>query len=228
MSAGLSPGSHPGDETLLRYAAGTLPSGPRLVVQVHLSGCPACRSAVAGFEAVGGALLEAETPAATAPDALSRALSRLDTPALPPRGEAGPAVVRPRGLPDGLVLPPGVALPAPLGSRRMGPMIAIAPGVRVGMVRLDEDPDAQVLLLRIGPGRAIPSHTHSGTEFTQIICGRYGDDFGHYGPGDLVEADGDVDHTPRVEGTEDCICLVAFDGRIRFRGLLGVVTRPFL
>lgn len=225
----MSVSTHPGDETLLRYAAGTLPAGPRLLVNVHLAGCARCRSAVARFEAVGGALLEAVEPLALAPEAMERALSRLDpSPGFPRHGEAGPAVVPPRRLPDGLVLPPGVVLPSAVASRRIGTLMPVAPGVRVGMVHLEEDPDAQVLLLRIGPGRAIPHHTHKGLEFTQVICGRFRDPSGHYGPGDLVEADGEVEHAPRVDDDGECICLAAFDGRIRFSGLLGMVTRPFL
>ena len=231
--------SHPGDATLLRYAAGTLPAGPALLVEIHLQGCPHCRAAVRRFEAVGGALLDAAEPAALAADAFARTLARLGP--APVSGGltgggarrdhleaafSGPAAV-PR-LPEGLVLPEGVRLPRPLTSRRIGAMMPVAPGVRVGRVHVPEDGQSNVFLFQIGPGRAIPRHTHDGTEYTHVICGGFSDPSGHYGAGDLVEADGDVEHSPRVDDDGTCICLAAFEGRLRFRGLLGVVLRPFL
>ena len=78
-------------------------------------------------------------------------------------------------LPEGLKLPPGVVLPPAIASRRIGRLVPVAPGVRLGLVHLEEDPDAQVLLFRIAPGRAIPQHTHAGLEFTHVICGGFSD-----------------------------------------------------
>ncbi|MFG1375792.1 cupin domain-containing protein [Xanthobacter autotrophicus] len=231
--------SHPGDETLLRFAAGTLPAGPALLVEIHLQGCPACRTAVRSFEAVGGALLDAVEPAALAGDAFARTLARLGPEPMSGglRGggarrdhlEAGfSAAAAASRLPEGLVLPAGVRLPRPLASRRISALMPVAPGVRVGRVHVPEDGQSNVFLFQIGPGRAIPQHTHAGTEYTHVICGGFSDPSGHYGPGDIVEADGDVDHSPRVDDDGTCICLAAFEGRLRFRGLLGVVLRPFL
>lgn len=230
----MSVASHPGSETLLRYAAGTLPAGPRLLVDVHLAGCPHCRAAVARFKAVGGALLDACDPLALAPDALEQTLARLGGPPVARNpgalhhAEAAATAPKRWPLPEGLKLPPGVVLPPAIASRRIGRLVPVAPGVRLGLVHLEEDPDSQVLLFRIQPGRAIPQHTHAGLEFTHVICGGFSDPDGHYGPGDLVECDADIDHSPRVDDDGECICLAAFDGRIRFRGLLGMVTRPFL
>ena len=42
---------HPSDESLLRYAAGSLGAGPSLVVAAHLELCAACRAQVTKFEA---------------------------------------------------------------------------------------------------------------------------------------------------------------------------------
>ena len=66
---------HPSDETLARRAAGALPPGVSVVIDTHLAVCPACRRAVRGFEAIGGALLE-EMEAAEGPaDGLARAFA---------------------------------------------------------------------------------------------------------------------------------------------------------
>ena len=55
---------HPSDETLLRFAAGTLTAGIRLVVGVHVDGCPRCGVQVGCFEAIGGAMLDEAVAAA--------------------------------------------------------------------------------------------------------------------------------------------------------------------
>lgn len=232
----MSTQSHPGDETLLRYAAGTLPAGPGLLVQIHLEGCPRCRAAVRCFEAVGGVLLEEAEPVALAGDALDHALARLQARPVSLDGGAGvdhpgarlPGSTTGSPLPRGLTLPAGVRLPKLLAARRIGTLVPVAPGVRAGRVHVPEDGQSNVFLFQIGPGRTIPRHTHAGTEYTHVICGAFSDPSGHYGPGDLVEADGDVDHAPRVDDDGVCVCLAAFEGRPRFHGLLGLVVRPFL
>ena len=66
---------HATDETLMRYAAGTLTTGPRIVVEAHLADCAACRARVGTYEAVGGALLEQAEPTALSPSALADVLS---------------------------------------------------------------------------------------------------------------------------------------------------------
>lgn len=93
---------HPSDETLLRYAAGWLGAGLALVVASHLEVCRVCRSRVSAFEAVGGALVSELPPVQLAPDALARALSLLDSAAVPSRASAGAAPLRTW---DNLVLP---------------------------------------------------------------------------------------------------------------------------
>jgi putative transcriptional regulator len=47
-------------------------------------------------------------------------------------------------------------------------------------------------------------------------------------PGDLDEADSDVDHRPVVGQDSDCICLAALEGDTRLHGLLGRLLRPFV
>lgn len=216
--------THPSDETLLRYAAGTLPAGPKLLVDLHLAHCPDCRQLLRAFESVGGVLLDDMTGVPVAGDALARTLARIDA------GPAHTATARHRPhhpLPASLSLPAGIVLPAPLAARRIGPLRPVAPGVRMARVHVDDDRDTSVLLFRIEPGRSIPEHTHEGLEYTHVICGGFSDPLGHYGPGDLVEADADVEHTPKVDDDGVCVCIAAFEGRLRFSGLLGVVLRPF-
>ncbi len=204
---------HPSDETLLRYAAGRLPAAPGLVVATHLAGCPACRARVGAFEAVGGALLEQVTPEPMEPEALARLLALIDSPEPPPR--PAPAA---KPAPT---LPGGMALPAPLRHCDMGRWRWLGPGVRASSLTIPQDPSARLTLLRVGPGRKLPEHGHTGLEFTQILTGSFSDSFGRYRPGDLSEMDSDIDHQPVVDPDGECICLTALEGEMRIGGLFG-------
>ncbi|TCK23643.1 ChrR-like anti-ECFsigma factor [Ancylobacter aquaticus] len=217
---------HATDETLMRYAAGQLPAGPARVLAVHLAGCPCCRSRLAEFDAVGGALLEAMPPAPMAPDAFAAALRAIDAQehALP----AAPFLARDAKAEVPAALPGGVPLPAALRDCEIGPWRWIGLGVRASAVKLPEDRQARLTLLRIGPGRKMPDHGHVGTEFTQVISGSFSDGYGRYGPGDLSEMDQEIEHQPIVDPDGECICLAALEGSMRLNGFFGRLVQPFV
>jgi putative transcriptional regulator len=208
---------HPSEESLLRHAAGTLGAGPTIVVATHLATCPACRSHVADLEAAGGVLLESLTPTPLAPDAVAAALARIDAAPQEP-------IVRPPAT----TLPGPVDLPAPLHAFARRPWRWLGPGIRCSRVVVPNDPSANVMLYRIGPNRRLPEHGHTGTEFTQVISGSFSDARGRYGPGDLVEADGEIEHQPVVDADGECICLAALDGRMILRGFAGRLLQTFV
>lgn len=215
---------HATDETLLRYAAGTLAAGPALVVATHLSGCPVCRSRLAAFEAVGGALLEAMEPAPMAPDAFAAAMRAIDA-----VEEAPPAPARRHaGGRSPATLPGGIALPGPLRDCEIGPWRWIGIGIRASAVTVPGDPSARLTLLRVGPNRKLPEHGHVGTEFTQVISGSFSDGYGRYMPGDLSEMDSEIEHQPVVDPGGECICLAALEGSMRLTGLFGRLIQPFV
>ncbi|WP_245454302.1 ChrR family anti-sigma-E factor [Aquabacter cavernae] len=221
---------HITDATLLRYATGRLPAGPALVVSVHLEGCPACRAKVAAFEAVGGALLDEAPPELMAPDALARLLARIDgdAPAEPQPLRKRPARKRPvnkRPLPD---FPGDLRVPSALRACEVGPWRWMGPGMRMSRVDIPGAPGSGAILLRIGPGRSLPEHGHGALELTQVLSGSFSDEMGRYQPGDVSETDEDVDHTPVVDGDGECICLVALEGGMLFRGLMGRLIQPFV
>ncbi|SMH47263.1 ChrR family anti-sigma-E factor [Mesorhizobium australicum] len=206
---------HATDETLLRYAAGTLATGPRIVVEAHLSGCPVCRARVREFEALGGAVLEETEPSRLPANALANVLSRIDA------GEMSEPVRS-----DMPVHIDGVRLPDSLRGCDIGRWRWIGPGMRMSRVGVPGDPDANLILLKVGPGRALPDHGHVGAEFTHIVSGSYTDRLGQFGPGDLAEVDEDIEHQPIVDPEEDCICLAAMEGRMRFNGFIGRLLQP--
>lgn len=209
---------HAKEETLLRYAAGTLATGPRIVVEAHLASCHVCRAQVTKFEALGGAVLDETEPTHLSADALAVALARIDA------ADVGSA------LPVAQPLPPphidGFALPEALIGCDVGRWRWIGPGMRMSRIAVPYDPDANLILLKVGPGRALPDHGHVGAEFTQILSGSYTDRFGRFGPGDLAEMDEEIEHQPVVDPDGECICLAAMEGRMRFNNVIGRLLQP--
>ena len=208
---------HPTDETLMRYAAGTLAPAPAIVVRAHLASCPACRGRVGEYEALGGALLEETEATQMSATALSDVLALLDD-----EDATAPFTPPPRAP----VEIEGIRLPDALRGCDIGRWRWIGPGMKMSRVGVPQDPDANLILLKVGPGRALPDHGHVGTEFTYIVSGSYSDRFGTFGPGDLAEMDEDVDHQPVVDNGDDCICLAAMEGKMRFNNLIGRMLQP--
>ena len=209
---------HPSDETLLRLAAGTLGAGPTLVVSVHLEGCKVCRERLSCFEAVGGVILEEMPPAPLAADLFGRTMERLEgTPSRPvteyvPREQ--PAL--------------GIKLPQAMRDCEVGPWRWLGPGFHWSKVKIAGSPEAKVMLLKGRAGLHLPAHGHTGLEFMQVLSGSLSDERGRYFPGDLDEADDEVDHRPVVGEESDCICLAALEGDTRLHGVLGRLLRPFV
>lgn len=209
---------HPSDATLAEYAAGTLDAGSRLVVGTHVVKCQQCRRAVQQFEGVGGALLAELPPTPMQPDALAKTLSRLDE---APAEDAATAAAHAAHddmpwLPDGL------------RNREFGPWRWIGIGVEQRSVKVAGADSARVFLLRAKPGVKLPVHVHTGIERTQVLAGAFIHDGGRFGAGDFDDAEGDVEHNPRVDEGETCICLVAMTGGIKMTGPIGRLIQPFL
>jgi putative transcriptional regulator len=204
---------HPSDATLAAYTSGTLDQARGLVVATHVSLCAQCRAAVKKFESVGGAVLEESEPAALSPDALQRAMA-----ALGPLEIIQPAI--------GGENPP--EFPEPLSRYTMGPWRWIGRGVQWRAVDVASDDGVRVFMLKAVPGTRLPRHRHTGTEWTCVFEGAFTHHLGRYGAGDFDEADETVEHDPRVDPEEGCVCLVALQGRIELQGWLGCLIQPFI
>jgi putative transcriptional regulator len=211
---------HPSDETLFRYASGFLEPGPRIVVSVHVGGCPSCAGRVAEFEAVGGALLDGIEPASMQADALDRLMARVDA------GAPGVGEISGRQVPVRADV--GIRLPNEMDGCGVGPWRWIGPGVRRSRVTVPGDTGASVMLLKVAAGRKLPDHTHAGFEYTQVLKGSFSDARGRYYPGDMDEADDAVQHQPVVDEGGECICLAALDGHMRLRGFFGRLIQPLI
>jgi putative transcriptional regulator len=210
-----APTKHPSEDLILDYARGALELGRGLVLRAHLDVCPECRASLRLAEAVGGALVADLEPAELGPDALAKALARLDLPP-PPPAPAGPR-------PDNWIrVPPDVLLAAERHKRWA------APGVWVAPVTRDRKTGARSYLLGIGPGIAVPLHTHKGTELVCVLKGAYKDRGRVYYPGDFAENDEEVEHQPRVTRDGECVCLIAADHDLVPRNLVARVMQPFV
>ena len=201
------PNHHPDESILTDYAAGNLPEAYALVVATHLSMCDRCRAAAGAVEALGGAVLETLDP-------------------VPMMGGADAAMaIR---LPEPVSRPAAPGLPMPLAS------YVGADGIRwrrVGggakQMRLPVGGEANVRLLSIPAGAAMPHHGHRGIELTLVLKGAFRDGDERFGPGDMEVAGMEDDHAPVAEPGDDCICLAATDAPLRLSGLARLV-QPFV
>ncbi|RTL72327.1 MAG: anti-sigma factor [Hyphomicrobiales bacterium] len=208
---------HPTEETLTAFASGNLDEGRAVVVAAHVEACSQCRSFVRSLEKAGGVLLGDLAPAEIGSDSLARTLARIE------RGE-GKFVVPPRpAAPPDLPMLPTAARPYPIGRWQW-----MGPGVRWRAVGVPHKPGARVFLLKAAPGTTMPHHTHTGTELTLVLRGAFTHELGHFGPGDIDEADDTVDHQPVVAKAEECICLVAMEGDLQLLGWMGRLMQPFV
>ena len=220
----MNPHHHLDPSTLLSYAAGALTVEMAIVAATHLETCPHCRARVEEAECIGGQLIEHQQPGPGAPDEGQRAVLRE---AMLRRLDDEPVAVAP---------PPRAApyeaddrLPAPLHpyfgtSYRALKWRWMAPGVHC--IRAAGTPTGTLLMLKIGPGRSMPVHSHGGTELTQILRGAYHDALGHFAPGDVADLDGDVEHQPVTVPGVACICVSALDAPLRFPGWLAQRLQP--
>jgi putative transcriptional regulator len=209
---------HLDDATILAFAAGTVGEAHGVLAAAHISLCPHCHARVKGAEALGGAVLEdqAETPVSD----LCRAatLASLDAVMQPKPAKPKPASDMP------------LALARLLGDVSLQDIKwkARAPGVAVFDVPLSNGATTKLKMLRLGQGRTMPEHGHGGEEITLILKGSYHDRFGRFMAGDVADLDHEVEHQPIVDSEEDCICVVAFETKAKYKSLLARLVQPFV
>lgn len=219
----MNPHHHLDASTVVSYAAGALAVEVATVAATHLETCAHCRARVDEAERVGGQLLEHRQPVGITADRLAdlrdAMLQQLDAAA------PVPATPSPRGAP----YEDDDRLPTPLhpyfgSSYRALKWRWMAPGVHC--IRASGTKAGTLLLLKIGPGRSMPVHSHGGTELTQILRGAYHDALGQFAPGDVADLDSDIEHQPVTVPGAACICVSALDAPLRFRGWLARRLQP--
>jgi putative transcriptional regulator len=168
------------------------------------------------MERVGGALV-ADTPAAKlAPDALNRTLSRL--------GETAPSLTPTRAeTADAPSELPGFVRRYAFGTWR-----SVAPRIHIRPILLPEPSPTRVFLLKAAPKTTLLDHGHTALEMTCVLRGGFRHEGGRFGPGDFDFGDQTVWHAPRVEADDECLCLVAMQGGLRWTGFRGLLARAFV
>lgn len=201
------PTHHPDESLLIEYAAGSLSEAKSLLVATHLALCVACRKAVEEAEIVGGALLEALDDRLGAGDPREPAAeSRLI--------EVTRTAVSDSPLPNPLRDYLGVAF----ADIRWRP-------VWLGLEEYRLPRLSGVRLLSIPGGGRMPRHTHEADELTLVLQGAFDDGSGHFARGDVALADPSIDHRPRADVGERCVCLAVEDGALQLTGWTGRLFR---
>lgn len=206
---------HPEPLLLLDFAGGALDAAQRLLIAVHCSLCPDCAKVARAFECLGGTLLEDAPEATLAPDALQRTLSRLDAEAT-----NGASARTARNVEPGL--------PGMLGAQKLSPWRWLAPGVRKRAIDLGADPTTRAFLLKAAPGTSLLPHDHSALEWTCVLSGSFVEGGERYARGDFAAAGEDDHHAIKIDDGEDCVCLIALQGEMKWRGPLAPLINLFI
>jgi len=212
---------HPSEALLLDYASGALDEGWSVAIATHLALCPECRQVVRDMEAIGAAFMESLQPAPLsthgAPELSAKILAELgeqETATAPTTTGAAPI------------------LPEPL-RQYVGGDLDEVPWQRLGLGAYQcliptGDDETMVRLLRIPAGKPVPTHSHGGLELTLVLHGAFSDTTGHYGRGDLQEADETLQHQPHAADGDDCICLAVTEAPLRFNSIAARLVQPFI
>lgn len=211
---------HPTPELLTAFSAGSLPLSHALCVSTHVESCGECRTHLQRLDCIGAELMENLTPPAT-PDSLKNAvLARLDQQPTASEPTATPATTFDPAVPKALrqFAPNGYAA---LDWYHLSPAIEA--------VKLCTDSDgAKVEILRIKPGAAVPTHTHTGDEYTLLLAGSFSDDTGLYKKNDFIVRDGRHRHRPVATKDQACLCLTVTEAPIQFTGFFSRWLNPLM
>lgn len=216
----MKPNHHLDDATLLSYSAGALPIALAVVASTHLERCTQCRTRLFDADQIGGVLMQQQRVGVPSEHARAVMLTLLDNePAIERTPQ--PSEVAEERDPDRL---PGALHPWFGDSMRRLRWKRIAPGVQ--RIRANGISGGDLMLLRIAPGSKLPLHSHGGNELTVILDGAYDDMLGHFGPGDVADLDGEIQHQPVTSPGVPCICVAATDAPLVFSGWVARTLQP--
>lgn len=206
------------DRLLLGYAAGLLPQAHDLLVAAAVSLDDDARARLEAFEAVGGALVEAQPVAPLRCGSFEEVMARIEGTA--PADTVPERVRVPRVDP---------VLPGPLrdavgGDLRDVRWSPIGLGARQSVLPT-WDGGGTARLMWIPAGRAMPEHSHAGTELTLGLLGAFRDGDRVFRRGDLSMSGPDVTHAPAATDEGPCVCLAVTDAPLKLSGLLPRIAR---
>lgn len=202
---------------MAQYASGGMGFGMSVLMASFVTLSPAARQQLETLEKINGLLLDEAEQVEMSDDALDALLDRLDAKS----EDDVEAQASTDELNNDLPAPLRAILDKPIEDEKWR---FAYPGVRQVKLPIGDNGET-VKLLKIKPGKAAPRHTHSGIEATLVLRGAFRDGNRLYERGELALADQHIQHRPRAEGDEDCICLAVTDGALRFTDTLGRLAR---
>ena len=204
------------ESLVAQYAAGDLGYGMSVLMASYITLSPAARDQYCALEQLNGVLLDEAEQSDVKEDALDAIMARLDE---PEPEEQNVSVQENQDLPAALRELLDVSV-------EDADWRFAYPGVKQVKLPFGDNGET-VKLLKIKPGKAAPRHTHKGIEATLVLRGAFRDGNRLYERGQLALADQHIQHRPRAEGIEDCICLAVTDGALRFTDSIGRIARDF-
>ena len=208
---------HPHAESLMSCSAGSMPEAFAAVMGSHITMCPQCRKDLALMEKIGVTMFEQleQTPVLQDAPIMQMRAAEADLGTV----TAGDTTVFECHVPAPLQSVVGNDLAA-IKWKRVGP------GIAQHIIALNDD-RANLRLIKVAPGQTLPEHSHNGSELTLVLQGAYRDETGEYRVGDLADMMGDATHGPVADAVEGCICLIATEGKLKFKSLLARFVQPF-
>ena len=210
---------HLHSEILLAYAAGNTSPSESLIVASHITICSKCRKEVETYEKLGGKLLEESERVEVNTSSLDEIFSRIDK---DDRSENSSDVLVTsdifKNIPTVLqqYLPDGASL-TEKWNKGIG-------GIKYFDIDLGNSrQNTRARMLSIPPGKKLPHHGHESQELTLVIQGGFSDENGSYDVGDVAIEDENNIHTPISDPKEGCVCLVVYEGNLRFKGPFGPI-----
>ena len=206
---------HIHSEILMSYAAGTTSPAVSLVVASHLTICSKCRDEVAKYEELGGHIVSNSDIASVNPNSINDIFKKIEN----TEDSREESVGNHNAFEE---IPRVLQKYLPSGNTLTEKWKKALTGFKYFDINIGDD-SAVAKMLAIPPSKKLPHHTHEGTEFTLVLQGGFSDENGNYDAGDVAIVDENHSHTPIADANEGCVCLVVFEGNLKFKGLLGPV-----
>lgn len=230
----MNPRHHLDEATLLSYASGALPEAMVIVAASHLEICMHCRDRLREADTIGGLLMvqqqlpDNDTDANRLHAMRAAMLEQLDDESTEPVAACVEDAVSEA---DAMSASDPDLLPTPLhpyfGARYSELRWRwVGPGMHC--IRVPRVGGGNLIMLKIAPGRSLPTHSHGGSELTQILQGAYDDALGHFAPGDMADLDGSTRHQPVTCPGVPCICVAALDAPLEFSGWFARKLQPLV
>lgn len=221
----MMPNHHLSDATLMSYAAGNSPTHLALVIAAHLDQCPLCRQKLRDMEAIAGSVLTMGATQALSEDALQVTMAQLDG-LTQIKNDADTS--RSQAVNDNMSDLPSLKRFLPDGGLDHIVWKNLAPGIKTHIFPQISPEAGTVRLLKIAPGMTLPLHDHQGDELTMVLKGSYSDEIGRFKAGDVADLAEGITHQPISDTDQDCICLIATEGPLRFKAMVPRIMQYFI